>query len=150
MQKVKNIVVPVDFSDNTEKLVDYAFEMGQELSATLHFVHAVALHPDAAIMFGMPYFADYQSTFESNAQGKMTSLIESLQEKSPGCKGEVVMGEPVDTIVEYAKSEKADLIIISTHGAKGLEKILLGSVAERVVQRAFCPVLVLNPFRNAG
>ncbi len=149
MQKIKNIVVPVDFSDHTEKLVDYAFGMGKELSATLHFVHAVALHPDAAIMFGMPYFTDYQSTFEASAQERMTSMVEGLQKKSPGCKGEVVMGEPVDTIVEYARSVPADLIIISTHGAKGLEKILLGSVAERVVQRAPCPVLVLNPFRTA-
>jgi nucleotide-binding universal stress UspA family protein len=60
----------------------------------------------------------------------------------------VVTGDPVDRITEIAKEKNSDLIIISTHGAKGLEKILLGSVAERVLKRAHCPVLVMNPFKR--
>jgi nucleotide-binding universal stress UspA family protein len=54
----------------------------------------------------------------------------------------------VDTIVDTARGEEADLIIIATHGTKGLEKILLGSVTERVLQQAPCPVLTMNPYKN--
>ena len=58
-----------------------------------------------------------------------------------------VVGDPVDEIVQIAGAKKSDLIIIGTHGTKGLEKILLGSVAERVLKRADCPVLIMNPFK---
>ncbi|NOR25763.1 MAG: hypothetical protein GQ542_15525 [Desulforhopalus sp.] len=65
-----------------------------------------------------------------------------------GCTGEVTVGDPVDTITEFARAKDSDLIIISTHGAKGFEKILLGSVTERVLKRAHCPVLVMNPYKK--
>ncbi|MBV5318446.1 MAG: universal stress protein, partial [Desulfobulbaceae bacterium] len=51
-------------------------------------------------------------------------------------------------IVEYAEKQATDLIIMATHGAKGIEKILLGSVAERVVKRASCPILLFNPYKG--
>jgi nucleotide-binding universal stress UspA family protein len=62
-----------------------------------------------------------------------------------GCSGQVKSGDVVDTVVDFARAEGADLIIIGTHGAKGLEKILLGSVAERVVKRAGCAALLYKP-----
>jgi nucleotide-binding universal stress UspA family protein len=78
----------------------------------------------------------------------MANLITDSKKKCPKCDGEVVYGEPVEQIVEYAERKNADLLIVSTHGAKGLEKILLGSVAEHVLKKAHCPVLIMNPFRN--
>ena len=56
-------------------------------------------------------------------------------------------GDTVYEIVAYAKNQKADLIVIGTHGTRGLEKILLGSVAERVLKRAHCPTLIINPYK---
>jgi hypothetical protein len=70
------------------------------------------------------------------------------RKKFPDCTGEVITGDPVDEILECGRDKDADLIIISTHGLKGLEKILLGSVAGRVVKRAHCPVLTMNPFKD--
>jgi nucleotide-binding universal stress UspA family protein len=64
------------------------------------------------------------------------------------CTGDVIVGDPVEKIVEFAREKDADMLIISTHGAKGLEKILLGSVAERVLKRVHCPVLFMNPYKN--
>lgn len=147
MENVKTIIVPVDFSENTEKLVDYALGMGKALSATLHLIHALAIYTGDG-RFGMPYSSEFLADFEVNANERMTNLVSDIQRDCPGCTGEVVVGDPVDKIVEYANAKQADMIIISTHGAKGLEKILLGSVTERVVKRAHCPVLALNPFRK--
>jgi nucleotide-binding universal stress UspA family protein len=78
----------------------------------------------------------------------MANLLHDTKEQCLGCTGQVINGEPVEKIVEVAEEKDADLIIISTHGAKGLEKILLGSVAERVLKRAHCPVLIMNPFKK--
>jgi nucleotide-binding universal stress UspA family protein len=61
--------------------------------------------------------------------------------------GTVIRGDVVDEVVKYAEEEKAGLVIIGTHGTKGLERILLGSVAERVLKSVHCPTLTMNPYR---
>jgi nucleotide-binding universal stress UspA family protein len=147
MEKINSIVVPVDFLNSADKLVKYATYMAGELSAKIHFIHVVELYSGDA-MLGAPYTHEYREMFLSDAKLRMDNLIADYKEQIPGCTGEVVFGDPVDKIVEYAKEKHADLIIISTHGAKGLEKILLGSVAERVLKRAHCPVLIMNPFKK--
>ncbi len=147
MKSVKKIVVPVDFAENTSKLVDYACYMAERLSATLHFVHVVAIYP-GDVMTGAPFAEEYQDKVHFAAEERMAILVRDTEEKCPGCSGQTVNGDPAEKIVELAMAADADLIITSTHGAKGLEKILLGSVAERVLKRAHCPVLIMNPFRK--
>ncbi len=147
MKKINTIVVPVDFLKSADKLITYATSMAAELSANVHFIHVVELYSGDG-MTGAPYTYEYRELFLSDAKLRMSKLYEDYKDKFPECTGEVLFGDPVDKIVEYAKGKKADLIIISTHGAKGLEKILLGSVAERVLKRAHCPVLIMNPFKK--
>lgn len=147
MKEIKRIVVPVDFSKITSKLVDYSAYMAEKFSAAIHFIHAVTF-PTGEAVLGLPYAMEYEAKILADAKEKMSNLVADNRERCPGCTGEVVVGDPVDRIVEIAKEREANLIIISTHGAKGLEKILLGSVAERVLKRADCPVLTMNPFRN--
>ena len=76
---------------------------------------------------------------------KMGNLIEDRKDNCDIREAKVVIGDTVDTIIESAKNH--DLIIIGTHGYRGLEKILMGSVAERVVKNSPCPVLVYNPYK---
>lgn len=147
MKAIEHVVVPVDFSENTDKLEAYAQYMAQKLAAVLHFVHVVADYPGDA-MIGSPFAQQYKDKVIAVSEGKMENLIQNSREKCPECTGQVIYGDPVDQIIEFAETNNADLIIISTHGAKGLEKILLGSVAERVLKRAHCPVLVMNPFKG--
>jgi len=147
MKAVEEIVVPIDFAENTGKLVAYACYMAEKLAATLHFVHAVATYP-GDVMIGAPFAEEYHDKVYFAAQERMANLIHDTKERCPNCTGQVINGEPVEKIVELAEAVDADLIIISTHGAKGLEKILLGSVAERVLKRAHCPVLIMNPFKK--
>ena len=146
MKEINRIIVPVDFLKNADKLVDYSVSMAEKLSAVIHFIHVVSF-PTGDVMIGAPFAAEYEGKMLIDAETRMSNLLEDNSERCPGCSGEVVKGDPVDQIVEIAKTKDADLIIISTHGARGLEKILLGSVAERVLKGAHCPVLIMNPFK---
>ena len=78
----------------------------------------------------------------------MTHLVEDSMNVCPGCEGEVVFGDPVNQIVGFAEAHKADLVILGTHDAKGLEKVLLGNVAEHVLRKARCPVLIMKPVKD--
>lgn len=153
MKETNKIIVPVDFSEATESLVKYAVYMAGKLSAVTHFIHAVNFNHFANFytgqaMLAVPYVQECEEQLLTNAKEKMLKLIKDNSERCAGCTGEVVSGDPVDKIIEIAREMDSDLIIISTHGAKGLEKIMLGSVAGRVLKRAHCPVLVMNPFKN--
>ncbi len=149
MKAIEKIVVPVDLMGGTEKLVSYAKYMAEKFNAVINFVYIVADYPGDA-MVGSPFAQEYKDKVILVSQEKMEDLVQESQEKCPGCTGQVIYGDPVEEIVAFAKTNDADLIIIGTHGAKGLEKILLGSVAERVLKRAHCPVLVMNPFKWKG
>ena len=147
MKDITSVIVPVDFLKHTDKLVDYSISMAGKLSAVIHFLHVVSF-PTGDAMMGAPFAADYEGKMLADAQARMSNLIEDNSEKCKGCTGEVVVGEPAEKIVEIAKAKGSDLVIMCTHGAKGLEKILLGSVTERVLKRADCPLLIMNPFKT--
>lgn len=141
------LVVPVDFLETTARLVDYAALISEKLSMTVHFIHVVDFYAGDS-MLGAPYAQECEERLFSNAEKRMSNLLTDNSERCPGCSGEVVIGDPVDKITDIARKKDASLIILSTHGAKGLEKILLGSVAERVLKRAHCDVLVMKPFKK--
>lgn len=146
MSEIKQIVVPIDFGSHTDKLVSFATYIADKLSAKVTFLHVSGIFGRYG---GIAHISFDQAEKElcKHADQSMTSLIEDLKEKCPGCTGKVTTGDIVDEIIGFAKEGKADLIIIATHGAKGLEKIMLGSVAERVVKNAPCPTLIFNPYQ---
>lgn len=147
MVKITQVVVPVDFLKTTDSLVEYATYMADKLAAILHFVHVVDIYTGNG-MLEIPYVEECRKKLQTAAEEKMVRLIANHIEQFPGSTGEVILGDPVEKIVEYAREKNADLIVISSHGAKGLEKILLGSVTERVLKRAHCPLLITNPFKK--
>ncbi len=147
MRNIKQIVVPVDFHFQSDKLVDYAAYMAGQLSAVVHFIHAVEFYLGNS-MTALSYVEQHQDQLLAEEKIRMVKLVEDNSAKCRGCTGEVVVGDPVEVIVQFAKTRDADLIIMNTHGSKGLEKIMLGSVAEHVLKRAPCPVLIMNPFRT--
>ena len=97
--------------------------------------------------FAHPSFDKVEADIRSQAEQKMANLVADSCAAGLTCTGKVLTGDVVDGIIEYALDEKADLMVIGTHGTKGLEKILLGSVAERLVKKAHCPVLSFNPLK---
>lgn len=147
MEKVQEIIVSVDFQKHTQQVAEFALDVANRLGANLTFVHVLEVV--------LPYsdyspesYKNFDDKLLAHAQGSMEVLVEKSKNKLPSCKGVVLRGEVIDAIVAYAKETKADLVIMGTHGAKGIEKILLGSVAERVLKRAPCPVLMYNPYKG--
>ena len=145
MKEIHNILVPVDFGKNMEKLINFAVDMAGKYSARIQFIFVASSHQAYDMMLGITSFKDIEKEVENAYEKKMENLVADYSDQCSGCSGKVVKGDIVDEIV--AAGEVADLLILATHGTKGLEKILLGSVAERVIKRAPCPVLIFNPYK---
>jgi nucleotide-binding universal stress UspA family protein len=111
----------------------------------INFCHVV--EPSVIVSAGNPDFEELEGLRRSYVLERMAKLIENNRANNRNCKGEVLLGDIVDEIVKYAKDENADMIVIGTHGAKGLEKILFDSEAERVLKKSDCPCLVMNPYK---
>jgi len=149
--RIKNILVPIDFSDCSKKALQYALPLAKEYQAAITLVYVVSqTYPSAlAPAYGsIEYTAiDYtqltQNLKESGAK-ELEKLAELEVSGEIAAKTVVRVGAPAEEIVETARSLQADIIVISTHGRTGLKHVLLGSVAEHVVQRAPCPVLVVR------
>ena len=148
MKEIAQIIVPVDLGSQTDKLVEFAIYMANKLSAKISFIHVNESSAMGDMMMGSPSFEDLDKKRRAKAEQMLADIVEDNIGKCPNCSSDVLDGEAVTEIVTYAENQKADLIIISTHGTKGLEKILLGSVAERVVKKAPCPTMVVNPFQQ--
>jgi nucleotide-binding universal stress UspA family protein len=149
MREIKKIVVAVDLGVHTDKIVDYALSVAKMFSARLSFFHVAQLYETYAEveLVAFPSVQRAEKEIIGHAEEKMAQLVADCKGKCPDCVGRVGKGDVVGEIVAHAEQEKADLIIIGTHGAKGLDQILLGTVTRRVVQRAPCPVMTLNPYR---
>jgi len=147
MKPIQQIVVPVDFDQHTDTLVEFAISMAGLLSAQLHFIHVSEPYEGYGIPLDNVAYQEIEKQIRAAAEEKMVQLIAETSKKNTNCTGKVVNGDVVDEIVTYTEEEDAGMIIIGTHGTKGLKKILLGNVAERVVHRAPCPVLLFNPYR---
>ncbi len=149
MKEIHIIIVPIDFLQHTSQLVKYAVYIAKTLNATLHFVHVVEnpnLYGDYD--FPPPSVVLFNTEAVKQAEQKMNQLVEETRNISPECEGKVCRGDIVDSILDYAKEKGADLIVIGTHGRKGLEKMWLGSVAERVIKRVPCPALTCHPYKE--
>jgi len=148
MPEIKKILVPVDFSENSQKILRTAAEFAATFKAELAVVFVVQSFDDYSGFF-VPHMPIIQLEEEmvNSAREKMKSFVaETLSESSPRSTA-VISGDVAEEINRFAAAEKADLIIMGTHGYKGLDKILFGSVAEKIVKGAPCPVLTINPYR---
>jgi nucleotide-binding universal stress UspA family protein len=145
--ELKNIICPLDFSQRIEKngSVDYAAKLANEDTVIL-LLHVAELFllPDSN---GNWYDGDMMTEFINNSKKKLNSYFEEIQKKYPDLKFKTLFGEqkdPGDFILEQSKNVSADLIIMNSHGRKGLNRILMGSVTEYVMRHSTCPVLVIK------
>jgi len=152
IRSIKRVVTPIDFSDNSRLIANSAAFMAGKFGASLHLVFVVQNFEDYSGFFvpqlHMPNLEEdllvgaeeRMSTFVSDFLGEFKNLgVAEVQNK-------VLMGDVAEQIVEYAGEIQADIIIMGTHGYKGLEKIMFGSVADKVVRSALCPVTTINPY----
>ena len=136
--KCQHIQVPVDFSHDSEHAVEAAIGLAQQFEARVTLLHAIHI-PEAAEV----NLAAYMDKIRSEADQSMTSRLQRVQEAGVTAEAVTVIGAPSQTIVDTARDRRADLIVMGTHGRTGLRHMLIGSVAERVVRLAPCPVMVV-------
>lgn len=146
MTKISKVVVPVDFSSHTDKVVEYALSVADEFGAEVLFLHVVNDYLGHDMMLGHPAFLGMTKDLELQAKERMTNMVTDYDGREQGVSGKVILGDAAPEIIKYARLQQADMIIIGTHGVKGLEKILIGSTADQVAKKAECPVLLFKPF----
>ncbi len=138
MPQFKKILCPVDFDPNSLLALQLASELAQERQATLHLLHVVAMPPgpEVALPFGK---------METAARSRLERHARQIVNGKASYEVEVLMGDPAVEVLQAAKRLRANLIVMATHGRKGLRHLILGSVAEHVVREAPCPVLTVKP-----
>jgi nucleotide-binding universal stress UspA family protein len=141
---VQHILVPVDFSENTPAILDWAAHLAAEHGSKVTLLHAYHLPVEFQQLEGAYLPPDFWQSVRTEAETSLRRYAEELERKQIRVETAVCEGYAATVIVEEAATRRADLIVIGTHGRSGLKHLLLGSIAERVVQKAPCPVLTVK------
>ncbi|WP_247004043.1 universal stress protein [Halosolutus gelatinilyticus] len=140
------ILVPTDGSTEVEHALEYAFDLAREHDATVRALYVV----NVAGYGGLPMETAWEGISDAlYAEGE--AAVERVEEIAPDdvvVETEIREGTPSRVIVEQASPENCDLVVMGTHGRGGIDRLLLGSVAERVVRRAAVPVLTVRVDEN--
>lgn len=147
-ENITNILVPVDFSPHAERAFSYAVTLAHRLAARISLLHVVEdPYVTSALGGAEVYVANVPQLLQelsADAERQLTALKAKAAALGVTAETTVITGRPVASIVEHAAAGGFDLIVMGTHGRKGLSHLVMGSVAERVVQTAPCPVLTLR------
>lgn len=145
MTKLERILVPTDFSDNSKAALEYAVGLAEKFGADIYLMHVIA--NDTAVAMGSDGFFSVSNDIMQELRDSVERQLEETAKSIAGSVGNVVQevreGAPFAEIVKYAKAEDIDLIVLGTHGRTGISHLLIGSVAEKVVRKARCPVLTI-------
>jgi universal stress protein A len=147
----QRILVPVDFSEYSEEILKYARELALKFDASIDLIHVIP---------NMDYFTPYESfmaaenivVIQKGVEGEVDKDLDEVVQKLPGIKVKKAIrtGVAFIEILDYVKSEGIDLIIMGTRGRGGIEHIIIGSVAEKVLRKSPCPVLTIRPQKKQG
>jgi nucleotide-binding universal stress UspA family protein len=143
---IRKILVPIDFSEPSKNALSYAVPFAQHFGAELLLIYVVepALYP-ADFSFGQVAIPDVERELRQRGNAELKELSESHIRGLVPSRVKVCTGKPFLEIIRTAREEGSDMIIIASHGHTGVEHLLFGSTAEKVVRKASCPVLVLRP-----
>jgi nucleotide-binding universal stress UspA family protein len=143
MLPLRKILCPTDFSEPSYKALEAANELALHFSAALTLVYVVPLVIDipTSVDFYIP--SDIQ-TAQARAEKALGEVVEKRISEKVRIRTQVVIGDPGDEIVKTAADVNTDIIVIATHGLTGWRRLIFGSVAEKVVRLAQCPVLTIQ------
>ena len=138
MAQFKKILCPLDFDENSLLALRLAADFAREPNTTLLLLHVVAIPPGPEV--ALPF-----EKMETAARSKLEQLARQKVGRKARYEVEIMTGDPGVEVLRAAQRLRADLIVMATHGRKGIRRLVLGSVAERVVREAPCPVLTVSP-----
>ena len=140
MIRIKRILIPIDFSETSTAAVGYGVDLAERYGAAVHLLHVIeksAVPPEPEFPLGI---------FEGQtvARERLVDVLNAAQRKAFRSEVAVNIGSPSLEIIRYAKEHDIDVIVMGTHGRSGVSHMLMGSVAEKVVRKAPCPVLTVR------
>lgn len=149
----KNILLPLDGSPLSEKAIPYAAEMARKFGAKIHLLRCMML-PEATVVgmdMALPqHYAEIQDFEKKHAESYLHKISQSPDLKGLVQSVRVPFGAPGEAILEYLEDEDCDLIVMSSHGRSGFSRFVYGSVAEKVMHHATCPILVIKASEKKG
>jgi nucleotide-binding universal stress UspA family protein len=146
LMEIRLILAPTDFSEFSKQALRNALGLAQIFEAKLLLLNVVEPPPfpvEGIVPSNLG--ANLLDDLERRASHELAAVILEAQDTKVDVTRRVVVGIPYRKIIEVAEEEKADLIIMATHGRTGLSHLIIGSVAERIVRTAPCPVLTIRP-----
>jgi universal stress protein A len=149
IQNVKKILAPIDFSEHSMNAMRSAMELAKDVGAEVHLVHVIAPHHH---FIPLPLATNVE---QSRELAREAAMIEQAEEELARIKKDefgdskkvttfAVIGHPVQKLVDYAKEQSIDLIVMATHGRSGIEHAVLGGTTEKIVRNSPCSVLVIR------
>ncbi len=148
MPKLQKIICALDLSEHSKTVAEYACMLAKAMNASIVAVYAAPTLTQYTGFHVPPNTIDsFVGEIVSGAEKAMAQFV-SENFEGVETKAEVVVGYAAEEILEIAAKEDADLIVMGTHGRKGIDRILFGSVAERVVKNSHLPVLTIRPSDN--
>jgi len=142
---IKKVLVPIDFSDYSKSALKYAADFAQKFNAEMILIYVVepVIYPPDFSM-GQIAIPSINTEWDMKAKEELDKLADTEISNSITVKTIIKTGKPFIEVIETASEEDVDIIIIASHGHSGMEHILFGSTAEKVVRKAPCPVLTLR------
>ncbi|EFI35917.1 UspA domain protein [Desulfonatronospira thiodismutans ASO3-1] len=145
MAEIKKILCAVDFSEMTPKVVEYADTLAKKMDADVHVIFVVQrLDHYASFNVAPPSLQEIHGEVLGEAEKKIDALVQE-QFSTDKVTAKVLSGHADEEILRYAKDENVDLIVMGTHGRKGVDRLLFGSIAEKVVKTSQVPVMTIRP-----
>ncbi|HSF30254.1 MAG TPA: universal stress protein [Candidatus Tectomicrobia bacterium] len=142
----RHILAPTDFSEYSEKAVASALELAKKFGAKLSILHVIELPPYPIEGYVPPSLSTtFLDDLERQATQDLAQLVPDAEAGNVEVVRMVAVGTPYRKIIETAESEHVDLIVMATAGRTGFSHLVMGSIAERVVRAASCPVLTIRP-----
>lgn len=151
MVACNRILFPVDLADFSPRIVPYVLAAVRACEAELHLLYAEPALKEhiAGQVPDIEVTRRFEAEARAEAEHQLTKVRDERFRDCP-CTLRIAAGDPVDAILDYIREARIDLVILGTHGRKGIDRVVFGSVAENVIKRATVPVLAMNPYRVSG
>jgi universal stress protein A len=146
MKSFQRILFATDFSRASERALEAAFELAKENGAELLVAHAYQLPAmlPTDISVSPAIYDELDTSLREGVRKRLETIVEEAHEQGINARPLILSGSPYDAIADAAREDKADLLVLGTHGRTGAPRFLLGSVASRVISTAPCPVMTVR------
>ena len=146
MIEMKRILFPIDFTENSSKILPYVLSVSEKYDGMIYLLHVVEDLREWVNGFYIP-LNQYKEEALKGSEKALDRVCEEQLRSCPNFQKRILFGDPAQEILKTIDSEGIDIVVMGTHGRKALEHVFFGSVAENVVKKSPVPVLTINPYK---